>query len=418
MTILKKNQEGLRKDTYGNVLKIRESQLSNGKYTFRWSEKKERKQIYANSLLELRQKEYEIFHDIEMVKSGDMTTLNDFYDLWIITKYFLKDRTFYNYQSTYEKHIQGTLGLEDITTITRSRIQKLYSELASPSYGNVKSEDGRMAQSSIENINQILYQIFDFAKYEGAIILNPCEKAVKKMGGRSKGRKARKVSRLTTEEEQALAEYLETSKYSKKWRPILAVLTDTGLRVGELSALRWESVDFKNNVIHINSSLVYGKTKEGYCDYMLGPPKSEASNRTIIMTDNVKTILSEMKVEAEKKRLKSSVSVAGFTDFVFLNKNKRPYHSRLVNLGIVRILEDYNANADREDFVPIKKFTCHSLRHTFASKFYAKTKDWKALQLVLGDSTLEVCMSTYVEFEEEDYLQTFSDYRENIKTYI
>lgn len=408
----------VRRDTFGNILNERESIRKDGSYTYRWSENGDRKQIYARSLLELRQKEYEIFEDLDMVKSKDMSTLNDYYFLWLTTKYFLKDRTYYNYQSTYEKHIQGTLGLEDITKITRSKIQKLYSKLASPTYNNVKSKDGGMAEASIANINQILYQIFDCAKHEGIILINPCENALKSMGGRNKGRKPKKVSRLTTEEEKALATYLETSKFSKKWRPILSVLIDTGVRVGELSALRWKHIDFENNVIYVENSLAYGKSRNGKCSYMLGSTKTAAGNRKIVMTENVKGILLNLKKAAVKESVKSSIKISGHTDFIFLNKNGRPYYSRLVNLGIERILEDYNKNSDKEDFVPIKKFTAHSCRHTFASKFYAQTKDWKALSLVLGDCDVETCMDIYAEFEEEDYYQSFNEYRDNIKSYI
>lgn len=143
------------------------------------------------------------------------------------------------------------------------------------------------------------------------------------MGRRNKGRKPKKVSRLTTEEEKSLATYLEISKFSKKWRPILSVLIDTGVRVGELSALRWKHIDFENNVIYVENSLAYGKSRNGKCRYMLGSTKTAAGNRKIVMTENVKEILLNLKKAAEEENIKSSIKISGHRYAIFTHKKGR-----------------------------------------------------------------------------------------------
>lgn len=62
---------------------------------------------------------------------------------------------------------------------------------------------------------------------------------------------------LTMKEHELFIDFLNTSEACKRWKNIFTVMINTGLRVGELTGLRWNDIDFENNTISVNHTLVY-----------------------------------------------------------------------------------------------------------------------------------------------------------------
>jgi integrase len=54
----------------------------------------------------------------------------------------------------------------------------------------------------------------------------------------------------------------------------------------------------------------------------------------------------------------------------------------------------------------------HDLRHTFATLFYGKTKDWKALQMILGHSDIKLTMNTYAHLMANTMQESFTKFQE------
>ena len=69
--------------------------------------------------------------------------------------------------------------------------------------------------------------------------------------------KTEKRRALTRPEQELFLSYLKNTPAAQYWYPIFAVLLGTGLRVGELTGLRWCDVDLENDVIDVNHTLVY-----------------------------------------------------------------------------------------------------------------------------------------------------------------
>lgn len=69
----------------------------------------------------------------------------------------------------------------------------------------------------------------------------------------------------------------------------------TGCRVGEIVGLRWEDCDFKQRIININHTLIYRLQDDGWVEYHITTPKTEAGIREIPMMDEVYDALVQLK---------------------------------------------------------------------------------------------------------------------------
>lgn len=85
----------------------------------------------------------------------------------------------------------------------------------------------------------------------------------------------------------------EKSQYHH-WHPIFTVMIGMGMRVGEICGLRWEDVDFENEIIDVNHTLVYYNHRdENGCYFNIHTPKTKAGNRQIPMTEDIKAAFLE-----------------------------------------------------------------------------------------------------------------------------
>ena len=148
----------------------------------------------------------------------------------------------------------------------------------------------------------------------------------------------------------------------------------SGLRVGELLGLKWEDVDFKNNVIHIRRSIVKQK---------IGPPKTEASQKPIPLNPDLAKALRLWKMKTIYNRP---------DDFVYASvamNGRQPYWPN----SIYRV---YIKPAAKKIGLR-KRIGWHTFRHTFGTILNANGENPKVIQELLRHATLKVTMDTYVQ---------------------
>ena len=93
--------------------------------------------------------------------------------------------------------------------------------------------------------------------------------------------------------------------------------------------------------------------------------------------------------------------VDGMTNFIFMNRFGMPHNPSGVNRAIRRIVDAYNAEeeieAKREKREPIMLpyFSCHILRHTFASRFCENETNIKVIQTIMGHADVSTTMNIY-----------------------
>ena len=146
-----------RKDSRGYVLRTGESQRKDGRYSYTALDKN-RRTVYAKTLVELRAKERKIIRDKEdglNPQLADRMTLNELYDRFIEQKYDLKPSTKVNYLYMYNYFVRPTFGKRLIGKIKYSDVKKFYldamdSEQATPSLSQAQrlkkfSQEGHLS---------------------------------------------------------------------------------------------------------------------------------------------------------------------------------------------------------------------------------------------------------------------------------
>ena len=181
---------------------------------------------------------------------------------------------------------------------------------------------------------------------------------------------------LTVEQIKRL---LEVARGSRLEVMILVAL-NTGMRRGELSALRWDDIDFENGLIFVRHTVTY---VAGY-GFEETEPKTRSSKRKIAVSDKV---LEELKKHREKQaqlRLEVGdkwheqglVFCNKFGGFLLVEVVMKQFHTLLEKAGL-------------------PKMRFHDLRHTMATILLESDVHPKKVQERLGHSSIAITMDTY-----------------------
>ena len=389
-----KKMEKRRKDSHGRVLKEGESERKAGGYDYRWrTSGGQRHAIYAPTLEELREKEKDIIRD----KSNGIrtearnTTLNDIYDMWVELKRGLKDNTFQNYQYMYNQFVYKNLGQMRISQIKRSDVRRFYNMLA---------DERNLKISTIDSVHTVLHQVFQLAVEDNYIRANPSDNSLKELK-QAHNMDIEKRRALTLNEQIIFTDFLENSRQYNHWKPIFDVMLGTGLRVGEVTGLRWEDIDLDKKTISVNHTLVYYNHKENGCYFNINTPKTKAGNRIIYMTTKVKEAFEQEKKNQELAGISCKAQVDGYTNFVFVNRFGNVQHQGTLNKALRRITRDCNdellEKAKGAAVTLLPPFSCHNLRHTFATRMCEAGVNAKVVQELLGHADVGITLNIYTD---------------------
>ena len=154
---------------------------------------------------------------------------------------------------------------------------------------------------------------------------------------------------------------------------------NTGLRIGEVCALKWTDIDFENAILHIRSTVARVKDENGngMTKLIIDKPKTKSSVRDIPIPKRLMDILVLL---YEKRRSEYVISDrAGFI-------SPRTYEYRFH-----KVFEKHH----------IKSVNYHALRHTFATRCIEHGVDVKTLSEILGHSNVSITLNTYVHSSME-----------------
>lgn len=193
------------------------------------------------------------------------------------------------------------------------------------------------------------------------------------------------------------------------WKEMsFAVMIGTGLRVGEVTGLRWCDIDMESGMIDVNHTLVYYDhrtegSKSG-CYFNVNTTKTPASMRQVPMLGFVREAFEHEKQKQEDLGLHCEVTIDGYTDFIFINRFGQAQHQATLNKAIRRIIRDCNdeqfLHSDEPD-VLLPHFSCHSLRHTFTTRMCEAGVNIKVIQDALGHSDISTTLNIYADVTKE-----------------
>ena len=401
-----------RKDSKGRVLKTGETERKGGGYDYRWRNGQgKRLSIYAPTLEELREKEEDILYDKQRGLKSDARTalLNDRYAVWKELKRGLKDNTFQNYNYMYEMFVKPDLGKMRISQIKHSDVRRFYNSLY---------EERGLKVSTIDNIHTVLHQVLELAVMDNYIPTNPSDNALKELK-LMHNTDTEKRHALTRDEQELFLDYLRRKRQYQHWFPIFYMMLNTGMRVGEITGLRWCDVDLEKGFISVDHTLVYYNHKKNGCYFNIHTPKTKAGCRTIPIMEGVREALEQERYFQKMLEYKCAVEIDGYTDFIFVNRFGNVHNQGTLNKALRRIIRDCNdevinkSNGKPELLLP--RFSCHSLRHTFATRLCEAGVNVKVIQDVLGHADFQTTMNIYTDATKDLKQQEFRSLEEFLK---
>lgn len=390
-------QVNKRKDKDRIVLRKGESQRKDGNYDYRWTTRDgKRHSVYAKTLEELRAKEEEILRDkCDGIKTeARYVTINDVFEVWKQLKRGLKDNTFQNYKYMYEQFVKPDFGNTRVSQLKKSDVKRFYNMLA---------DERALKVSTIDSIHTVLHQVLDMAVDDAYLRNNPSDNVLKELK-QAHNFDTEKRKALTVSEQELFLDFLRRNHQYNHWYPIFAVMVGTGLRVGEVTGLRWCDIDLKENFIDVNHTLVYYNHAENGCYFNINTPKTKAGVRNVPMLEFVKQAFIEERKYQIANGIRCSVKIDGYTDFIFVNRFGAAQHQGTLNKALRRIIRDCNDEVlerKEENPVLLPRFSCHSLRHTFTTRMCEAGVNIKVIQDALGHSDISTTLNIYADVTKE-----------------
>lgn len=395
-----------RKDSNRVVLRPGEGERKAGGYRYRWTERGVRHEIYAPTLNALRAKEAEISYnqhddirtDLQRIK------LNDYYEIWKeLKKGTIKDDTYQNYIYMYDLFVKPEFGRQKLFMIKHSTVQRFYKVL---------HDERGLKTTTIDTIHNVVHQILEMAVKDRILRANPADEALKELKAAHRDEMP-KIEALTYEQQHAFVEYMGRSPKYSHWAPVFTVMLETGLRVGEVTGLRWKDVDFENGIIHVNHTLVYYQHSTNGSYFGINTPKTESGCRDVPMT---KAVVEAFKAEKEYQKeagIENIAVVDGYRDFIFVNRYGNVHNQSTLNAAIKRIMRDYNyeqlAKHEKNPLL-LPNFSCHRLRHTFCTRMCEAKINIKVIQYVMGHKDISTTMEIYTSVNRDFAKSEINDY--------
>lgn len=237
------------------------------------------------------------------------------------------------------------------------------------------------AKKTVSNDRNMLNMIFNYAIINRMISLNPCS-AVKLPSGLPQ-----KKRDVPTDEQ--LKKVMNGKDLDFGLFPIM--LLYTGLRRGELLALKWSDIDYKNKVIHVTKSIYFvGESPQ------IKLPKTESGKRDVILLDALESIMQGSKKKGyifggDAPLSKSAVRrkwISWCKEASLATKIERS--SGKDRNGKERIQTDW-----KPDITP------HQLRHAYATILFDAGVSVKDAQDLLGHSSIQITMDIYTHIRKK-----------------
>lgn len=328
--------------------------------------------VYARTYRDVKTKLRNTLIENDKKTSTKELTFNEVLEQWLSYKQnFVKQSTYNKYINTYVNYIKQALGLYHIDQIDERLIQNYVLTLSKQK--NYRTNE-LLSISTLRIVVYIIKSTTNFAYKQNYI--KPIQLEIELPSYEKKP-----IQILSKEEQKILETYLMV-KHDCFSLSILICLY-TGIRIGELCALRWSDIDFNNRIILIHNTVQRIQNKENDISktkLQITKPKTKNSIRRIPITSYLYDILNKYFVQNHEKS----------NYYIFRNKENGPIDPRKIQKHFKSIIKKLH----------LTSITFHSLRHTFATLCIEVGMDIKTLSEILGHSNVSTTMSIYVHSTE------------------
>ena len=316
--------------------------------------------IYGKSYMEVKQKLYPLrikYSSLQHICGSSAETFAEWAAEWINeVQDEVKPSTLSSYYYKLTKYIFPIIQDLPLNELSLETGKEMLNDLQK-----------RLSRSTIQVIFRIVNKCLNRAKKVGKLHINPfSELKIPK----AKGKKIRALSLVEQKRVMKIA-----LKEKKGYGIPTLLALHSGMRVGEIAALKWTDIDFDSNLIYVNHTYqriaTVGSKKK--TQLILAESKTEASVRLIPMSRTLKKLLS-----THQKQSKGN--------FVF-STNGQPCEPRLLTHHFHRIREK----------AELANVHFHQLRHTFATRCLEANKDIPSVSALLGHASTQMTLDTYVD---------------------
>lgn len=312
--------------------------------------------VYAHSYSEVKQKLRNYSDTTKSTAKANRQTVAEYAIQWLATvKLKCKASTHNKYSNTCKNHIIPVLGRYRISELTASNIEYMLEQLKS------------LSPKTRSDILCVVKMIISYAQQSGC----SCQINLKALAIRlPKGT----MRVLSISEQQRLTERLLAEQTLRSVGVMLAL--STGIRIGELCALRRKDISFESGLLHIGATMqrIQLENSDVRTKVVISEPKSACSIRDIPLSAQLISYFRQFYENLPDGAFLLTGEVSRFTEPAAL----RYYFGKLT------------------EACELEGVHFHTLRHTFATRCVEAGVDIKTLSEILGHENVKITLDRYV----------------------
>lgn len=345
----------------------------NGLFEKRFTVNGKRYSAYGHSVKECTENEMQMREEIKtgLYNSNRNVTLDSYFDEWEKSRMgIVKNSSIDAIRSRYDNHIKPVLGRTKIQKIERREVTKLQQDLSK-----------NLSATTTNSIIAVLKSILNSAVDDEILAKNPAL-TVKPLRTDGQPKASETIHRALTREEQQV--FMKEAR--KEWLyEFYCFSLCTGMRINEITALKWSDIDYINNVIHVTKTVSW-KKGGGITETS---PKSKSSKRDIPMNNTIKKIL---QMQRDKiAMVYGDLFARQMDNNIFLGSNgANAIASATVGYSINSVLKRL-----KDQGMSIEYFTHHAFRDTFATRYIEEGGNMQTLKNILGHNSLAMTADLY-----------------------
>lgn len=289
--------------------------------------------------------------------------------MWLAEKKeYVKESTYAYYSFEAQNYILPAMGEKVIQEITEECIQGIVLH-----WQKEGMENGHpLKKSTVQNLVMLLKQIFRYAAKKKLIENRMLEIHF------APETESKKVQVFSQSEQNRLIQAILGELSYKTFGILLCI--NSGLRIGELCALKWSDMDFDRKVLHVSKTLqrIYMQDASPRTQIIITSPKTPNSIRDVPMSDRMLEIIGQL----------GEINEEGYV----LSNEEQYIEPRTFRKFYSDFLEKHE--------IGIHHFHC--LRHTFATRCIENGADYKCVSEILGHTTINTTLNMYVHPQMEE----------------
>lgn len=338
-----------------------------------YTEENKYKQVYVKSQKEGVKKLKELQQQIAQgtLPTGPDQTLEQYLGTWLeeVHKPKIKVSTYVKYRKIIYSYIIPGLGSTKLQKLTPQQVNSFYRK---------KEKDG-LKPKTINDIHGVLHKAIDDALKWQYVSRNVCDAVSPPRVGKSE------QTTLTVDQVNTLLEAIS----GHRLEALITLALLTGMRRGELLALRWTDIDLEKRTVTVRRTVDY-IPKHGFVE---NEPKTEASGRIVVLALPAIEALKKQRLQQLELKLKCGHSWED-RDLVFTDLHGGYFNPRYLEKTFKQIIVSAG--------LPGIRF--HDMRHTCATLLLSMKVDMKVIQEILGHSTIAMTAGIYahVSYELQD----------------